>query len=119
MVAINLRIRFWRLVRIMRIVQMNPHEVPPPGVPIEPALCPLHHIHAAPFQPPESRVRAWPPGEIVVVIEPMIEAGSQRVAVQYRRPDECCRVVSRLAQQRCQCDVACVEWNHKICYTMV
>src|SRR5260370_32570208 len=110
MVFVFLRERRRRLVGIMRIVQVYPYEMRPSAVLLEPSFGVLDDFHAAALDASPAlflnsiRIRsiailAIGFGKVIVEIEPAIEAGSERVAVENHPSNKSCRPIAALLHQ--------------------
>src|SRR5580700_3571599 len=103
-----------RLVGVVRIEEMHPHEVRPGAVLVEPGFGVLDDLHAAALDAiPALFILSVSVfcvvclasgggiglGEIVVEIEAAIEAGGERVAVENHGSDEGGGLVAMLLQQ--------------------
>src|SRR5207245_2832630 len=80
-------VRRWRIIRVVGVVQMDPHKFSP-GVPMlqQPRLSTSHYLPSAPLDAYVAGSRLGQVGkEVIVVIEAAIETGSQRPAVKDNR----------------------------------
>ena len=88
MIFVSLCERRRRLIRIMRIVQMHPHEVRTRGMLRQPTLRMRDYIHAAALEAPPARFSGRVFGKVVVEIKTPAETGRQCRAVKNHCADE-------------------------------
>src|SRR5271155_4035048 len=65
----------------------------------QPRLRVPHHFHPPAFNASPSRFRGWMLGKVVVEVEPLIESGSQRLAVENDCSNKSGCVIALLAKQ--------------------
>src|SRR2546423_1639532 len=77
-ILVFLRVRRRRLVRIMRVEQMNPNKSRAGAMLFEPTLSVLNNVHAATFDSSEALFTIGFRGEVVVEIEATVQSGGKR-----------------------------------------
>src|SRR3982074_3403272 len=85
MVLVSLGIGWGRLVGIVRIVEMKPHEAWTRRMRGHPRFRMLHHLQAASFHSSPARLRLRMLREVVIKIKSAVEARRQSFAVE----DDC------------------------------
>src|ERR1700674_4439087 len=88
MFFVALRKRGWRLVRIMRVVKVHPHETRPCRLLRKPRFAVLNYLHSAALQPAPTRLGSGMRWKVVVEIESSVQPRSHGPAVQDHRPDK-------------------------------
>src|SRR5882724_8341718 len=109
-VLVSYGVRRRRVVWIVRIIQVQPNEMRPRWMRIEPRFRVLHHFHSPALKSSPASLGFSLRRKIVVEVEPAIETGGESLAVQNDSADECRGSVVSLPKQFRQC---CVFWHQR------
>ncbi len=103
-----------RFVRIVRIIQVHPHEVRSGAVFLKPTFGVRDDFHAAALDAAPALFSFSLGGKVIVEIEAAIEPGSKRAAVKNHCSDESCGLVAAFLQQFRRGDMLRRKRNAKI-----
>src|SRR5581483_302148 len=99
MILVNLGVRRRRLVRIMRVVQVNPNETRTGRMRSKPPFRVFDYLASASLEYSPMSFRFRPVRKIVVKVEPPIQSRSETLRVEDDGADECRRLIAALLQQ--------------------
>ena len=118
MIFVYLRIRQRWFVRIMGIVEVNPHEMRTCRVLAQPRFRVSYDDHTAALDASPARLRRRMFGKVIVKIESSIESRSQVLAVEDHRPDKRCGAITWGFEQLRYRWMCCGQWHSEIRHPM-